>query len=72
MIGKEETTYLLNKFFEDCFAFWINEGKDDKEAFELALKETDQVTCNPFTPSGDLLDFDAKQKYIDKMRKELE
>ena len=71
MIGKEETTYLLNRFFEDCFAFWVNEGKNDRKAFKMALKETEQVTHNPFTPSGDSLDPDAKQKYIDKMKKEL-
>ena len=72
MIGKEETTYLLNRLFEDCFAFWVNEGKDDKMAFKLALKETEWTTHHPFTPSGDLLDPDAKQEYVDKMRKELE
>lgn len=68
MIGKEETIDLLNNFFEDCFAFWVRQGKKNREAFELALNETSQVQRNPFSPMGDLIDQDAKQKYIAKMR----
>ena len=72
MINKEDTTYLVNRFFEDCFAFWINEGKDDRDAFEIALKEASQIKHNPFVPAGDLLDVDAQREYIEKMKKEIE
>ena len=72
MINKDDTTYLVNRFFEECFEFWLNEGKDDREAFELALKETSEIDRNPFVLMGDLLDPKAHQEYIVKMKKELE
>ena len=72
MISKENTIYLVNRFFEECFTFWVNEGKDDREAFEIALKEASQIKHNPFVPVGDLLDQDAQHEYIEKMKKELE
>lgn len=72
MINKIDTTYLVNRFFEDCFAFWVNEGKDDREAFELALKEASEIKHNPFVPAGDLLDREAQAEFIAKMKKELE
>ena len=59
MINKDDTTYLVNRFFEKCFEFWVNEGRDDKEAFELALKEASEIDRNPFSPMGDLLDPEA-------------
>lgn len=68
MISKEETVYLVNRFFEDCFAFWVNEGKDDREAFGLALKEASEIDRNPFMPMGALLDPVAHQEYITKMK----
>ena len=68
MIGKEETIDLLNSFFEDCLAFWVRQGKSYREAFELAINETSQVTRNPFAPIGDLINQDAKQEYIKKMK----
>lgn len=66
MIGKEETIDLLDRFFADCLAFWLSQGKDDQESFELALNETSQVVRNPFAPMGDMIDQDAKQEYIKK------
>ena len=72
MINKDDTIYLVNRFFEKCFEFWVNEGKDDREAFELALNEASEIDRNPFSPMGDLLDVDAHKEYIAKMRKELE
>lgn len=72
MINKDDTIYLVNRFFEDCFAFWVNEGKEDREAFKLALKEASEINRNPFMPMGDLLDPVAHKEYIAKMRKELE
>lgn len=66
MIGKEETIDLLDRFFADCLAFWLSQGKDNQEAFELALNETSQVLRNPFAPFGDLIDQNAKQEYIKK------
>ena len=71
MIGKEETIYLLHSFFQDCMAFWLREGKSDREAIELALNEISQVTHDPFTPAGDLIDHCAKQEYINKMKGEM-
>lgn len=71
MINKEDTTFILNKFFEDCFAFWVNEGRNDREAFKLALSETSELKRNPFDPMGDFLDLDAKEEYLTKMQREL-
>ena len=69
MINKEDTTYLVNRFFEKCFEFWVNEGRDDREAFELALKEASEIDRNPFSPMGDVRDSDAHQEYIARMKK---
>ena len=72
MINKKDTIYLVNRFFEKCFEFWVNEGKDDREAFKLALKEASEIDRNPFAPMGDLLDSEAHKEYINKMERELE
>lgn len=64
MVSKKDTMYLLERFFGKCFEFWVNEGKDDREAFELALGETKEINTNPFSPQGDRLDPEAKAKFI--------
>ena len=69
MIGEKETINLLDAFFEDCLKFWVKEGKDYEVAFELAVNEVSQATHNPFSPAGDFLDEDTKQKYISKINR---
>lgn len=64
MVNQKDTMYLLERFFGKSFEFWINEGKDDREAFESALDETKGISTNPFSPQGDKLDPEAKAKFI--------
>lgn len=64
MINKNDTTHLLEEFFSDSFRFWVNGGKDDRKAFELALNEVRELKCNPFSPQGDELDPEAKAQFI--------
>lgn len=71
MINAKETQIILEKFFNECRAFWLrdikNEGIDEREAFRRAF-EWDMVEIYNFnkgclhdmySPSGDELDYDT-------------
>lgn len=72
MESKKDTLNILNKFYIDCFGFWLREDKSIKEALVLALGEVAEVTHNPFDPYGKLLDVEGKQEFIKRIEKELE
>jgi hypothetical protein len=72
MENKKDTLKILNKFYIDCFGFWLRENKSIKEALVLALGEITEVEHNPFEPHGKLLDAEGKQEFVMKIKKELE
>ena len=71
MKNKIETTRILTVFFADCFKFWLIEGQNVMQALMLALRDISEVTRDPFEPTGDLLDADTKQEFINKIQKDL-
>ena len=64
MIDAKETEIILNQFFTECVAFWKRNGKTERESFENALHDIEDIKHNPYTPHGDLLDVDAREKFI--------
>lgn len=64
MLSVKETEIRLENFFKDCLAFWKREGYDDREAFELALSDTKTIKKDPFSPMGEELDAETKNKFI--------
>lgn len=48
--------------------FWSREGLNPAEAKEKASEETLNLTHDPFTPSGDLLDEQAKIDAVERRR----
>lgn len=71
MINKSDTTRILLRFFTDCFRFWLNEGKDIMQSLTFALRDISEINYDPFEPTGDLLDTDTKQEFINKIQKDL-
>lgn len=73
MLNAEETKKLLKEFAWECYEFWANElnTDDDKEVWLKAIKDIEEVTHNPFTPQGDLLDVEAKAEFIKQLKFDL-
>ena len=64
MVNAKETERILDKFFKECFNFWKRQGNTDRRSFENALKDIKNIKCDPYTPTGDLLNEEIKQKFI--------
>ena len=64
MLTAQETEKVLDKFFRECWRFWKLRENTDRQSFENALKDTRNLKHNPYVPTGDLLDEEAKQKFI--------
>lgn len=71
MLSKQETQLVLEKFFKDCNNYWLRSGycKDEREAFVNALDDIKTLRRDPFSPSGEELDYEAKAEFI-KYRKQ--
>lgn len=68
MLSKEKTMEILEQFSQECYDFWIRQGKSHKDAFELALKDIKDVKHDPYVPCGELLDAEAKEEFIKNER----
>lgn len=64
MLSKHETLVIMEDFFRDCLGFWRRNVDDEREAFERALNDVSCITTDPFSPHGDKLDEEAKEKYL--------
>ena len=64
MMGAKETEAILEQFFVECMVFWKHNGKTERIAFENALHDIEGIHHNPYEPHGDLLDIDAREKFI--------
>ena len=64
MLSAKETEIVMEKFFNDSVGFWKRIGFDDRQAFEAALDDVKKATTNPFSPRGDKLDVETKNKFI--------
>jgi hypothetical protein len=64
MLNEQETQLVMENFFRDCLNFWRRSTNDEREAFEKALNDIRRITTDPFSPCGDGLDGETKNKFI--------
>lgn len=68
MLSKEKTMEILNQFSQECYNFWMRQGKSHSESFELMLKDIERIKHDPYEPCGELLDVEAKKEFIKSER----
>lgn len=64
MLTAKETEKVLKKFFLECWRFWKLRGNTERQSFENALEDVKRLKHDPYVPTGDLLNEEAKQKFI--------
>ncbi len=64
MLNEHDTQLVMEHFFRDCQNFWRRTINDEREVFERALNDTRSITTDPFSPCGDGLDMETKNKFI--------
>ena len=64
MLNQHDTQIAMERFFKDCQIFWRRTTNDEREVFEKALNDTRRITTDPFSPYGDKLDVETKEKFI--------
>ena len=64
MLNEKETILAMENIFKDCFNFWKRSTNDEREAFKKALNDVRGMTTDPFSPCGDKLDVETKNKFI--------
>lgn len=64
MLNQHDTQLAMERFFKDCQNFWRRNTNDEREAFEKALDDIRRITTDPFSPRGDKLDAETKEKFI--------
>ena len=64
MVDAKETERILDKFFRECWKYWKLKGNTDRTSFENALEDVRRLKHDPYVPTGDLLDEEAKNKFI--------
>lgn len=64
MLNAHDTQLVMENFFRDCLNFWRRSTNDEREAFEKALNDMRRITTDPFSPCGDSLDVETKEKFI--------
>lgn len=69
MLNERETQIILEAFFKECFNRWKGVGYDERKAFEFALSDVEFLDRDPFSPYGNELDQETKEKFI-KYRKQ--
>ncbi len=68
MLNYDQTYSILGEFFNACLKFWWSAGKDQRTAWEWAIRDVEGVTRDPYSPQGELLNVEAKTLFI-KYRK---
>lgn len=64
MLNQHDTQLAMENFFRDCQNFWRRTINDEREVFERALNDTKRITTDPFSPCGEKLDEETKEKFI--------
>ena len=64
MLTPRETQLILERFFVDCYKFWLSRQSDERTAFSNALEDIKQLRSDPFVPCGEELDQKTKAKFI--------
>ena len=69
MLNAQETRSILEDFLLDCLKFWLREGKNKSEAFDLAVKDVACVTNDPNEPyKVALLHEETKVQFIKDLK----
>jgi hypothetical protein len=68
VLNEKETQLIIEGFFRECLEFWNRNKTDSREAFQMAIKDIECLTRDPYEPCGKLLDAAAKDKFV-KYRK---
>lgn len=64
MLNEKETQIILEKFFNECLRYWRMQNKDEREAFEYAIRDIKRLKYNPYVPCGEEIDIVTKAKFI--------
>ena len=59
-----EIAEILTRFYGECYRFWIREGKDEVSARQLAMKDIEGITTNPYSPNGEKFNTDDKEMVV--------
>ena len=69
MLNAQETRSILEDFLLDCLKFWLREGKDNSEAFDLAVRDVSSTTNDPNEPyKVALLHEETKVQFIKDLK----
>lgn len=69
MLNAQETRSILEDFLLDCLRLWLREGKDNSEAFDLAVRDVAGVTNDPNEPyKVALLHEETKVQFIKDLK----
>jgi hypothetical protein len=69
MLNAQETRSILEDFLLDCLKFWLREGIDNSEAFDLAVRDVYGATNDPNEPyKVALLHEETKVQFIKDLK----
>lgn len=68
MLNEKETQLIIEGFFKECLEFWNRTKTDSREAFQMAIKDIEYLTRDPYEPCGKLIDVTTRDKFV-KYRK---
>lgn len=64
MLNEKETQSVLQQFFMECLRFWQRDLFDERQAFQYAINDVKGLTKDPYSPQGQELDHDVKERFI--------
>lgn len=64
MLSAKETLIVLEKYFDECIAFWERRGFDDKKVFDLSISDIEVIRNDPFSPRVRVLHPGAKYEFV--------
>ena len=64
LLSYEETINILAQFTKECYDFWSRNGKENREAMKLALRDIYYTNRDLNEPCGKLLYPDAKIAFM--------
>jgi hypothetical protein len=65
MLNEITTHRILEDHFCDCLKFWLRMGKNDREAYLLAMRDIKETNHDPNEPMGQLLHVETKEQFIE-------
>lgn len=64
MLGIMESRTILEQFFKECLNFWRKEGRGERMAYKLAIKDVEGLKKDPYSPNGMEIDEEVKQIFV--------